>query len=174
MFPTMAGVQESVTMQLAPAGRDSLARKGGNDNFFESGGHSLLATGLLTQIREIFHAEVPLRRLFENPTVAGVAEIAPILRGSCAIPDPVVSGAYQRFVLKFRTGPAIRNLPENFMTEVIATTTLICVGFAFGASAVSPTGLPPGAVPATTLPPKPPDTTTPPSDTPGDDKDQKQ
>ena len=47
----------------------------------------------------------------------------------------------------FCTGPAIRNLPENFMTEVIATTTLICVGFAFGASAVSPTGLPPGFAP---------------------------
>ncbi len=31
----------------------------------------------------------------------------------------------------FCTGPAIRNLPENFMTEVIATTTLIGVGFAF-------------------------------------------
>lgn len=43
-----------------------------------------------------------------------------------------------------------------------------------GKSAPAPTGLPPGAVPATTLPPKPPDTTTPPSDTPGDDKDQKQ
>ncbi|TMH59949.1 MAG: sugar transporter [Betaproteobacteria bacterium] len=43
-----------------------------------------------------------------------------------------------------------------------------------GQSAPAPTGLPPGAVPATTLPPKPPDTTTPPSDTPSDDKDQKQ
>jgi predicted small lipoprotein YifL len=43
-----------------------------------------------------------------------------------------------------------------------------------GKSAPAPTGLPPGAVPATTLPPKSPDTTTPPSDTPADDKDQKQ
>lgn len=47
----------------------------------------------------------------------------------------------------FCTGPAIRNLPENFLTEVIATTTLICVGFAFGASAVSANGLPPGFAP---------------------------
>ena len=38
----------------------------------------------------------------------------------------------------FCTGPAIRNLPDNLMTEVIATTTLVGVGFAFGASAVSP------------------------------------
>jgi glycerol uptake facilitator protein len=44
----------------------------------------------------------------------------------------------------FCTGPAIRNLPANTMTEIIATATLVGVGFAFGASAVSPNGLPPG------------------------------
>jgi glycerol uptake facilitator protein len=44
----------------------------------------------------------------------------------------------------FCTGPAIRNLPANFMTEVIATATLIIVGFSFGAKGVSPTGLPAG------------------------------
>jgi len=44
----------------------------------------------------------------------------------------------------FCTGPAIRNLPANFMTEVIATAMLIIVGFSFGAKGVSPTGLPAG------------------------------
>ena len=44
----------------------------------------------------------------------------------------------------FCTGPAIRNLPANTMTEIIATATLVGVGFAFGASAVAPHGLPPG------------------------------
>ena len=44
----------------------------------------------------------------------------------------------------FCTGPAIRNLPGNLMTEIIATTTLVGVGFAFGATAVSPAGLAPG------------------------------
>ena len=34
--------------------------------------------------------------------LAGPAEIAPILRGLCALPDPVVAGAYTRFVLDFR------------------------------------------------------------------------
>ena len=47
----------------------------------------------------------------------------------------------------FCTGPAIRNLPDNLLTEVIATTTLVGVGFAFGASAVSPNGLAPGFAP---------------------------
>jgi len=34
--------------------------------------------------------------------LAGPAEIAPILRGVCALPDPAVAGGYTRFVLDFR------------------------------------------------------------------------
>jgi glycerol uptake facilitator protein len=44
----------------------------------------------------------------------------------------------------FCTAPAIRNLPANLLTETIATTCLIVVGFAFGSKAVSSTGLPAG------------------------------
>jgi len=44
----------------------------------------------------------------------------------------------------FCTGPAIRHLPANLLTEIIATTCLIVVGFSFGSNAVSPSGLPPG------------------------------
>lgn len=44
----------------------------------------------------------------------------------------------------FCTGPAIRNLPANTLTEVIATTFLIVIGFTFGSKAISPTGLMPG------------------------------
>jgi rhamnose utilization protein RhaD (predicted bifunctional aldolase and dehydrogenase)/NAD(P)-dependent dehydrogenase (short-subunit alcohol dehydrogenase family) len=39
--------------------------------------------------------------------IAGVAEVAPILRGACAVGDPTRSGADQRFILEFRTGPAV-------------------------------------------------------------------
>ena len=39
--------------------------------------------------------------------VAGAAEVAPILRGACAIADPAGSGAYRRFILEFRSGPAV-------------------------------------------------------------------
>jgi rhamnose utilization protein RhaD (predicted bifunctional aldolase and dehydrogenase)/NAD(P)-dependent dehydrogenase (short-subunit alcohol dehydrogenase family) len=41
--------------------------------------------------------------------LAGPAEIAPILRGICALPDPATPGHYNRFVLDFRSGPAVLN-----------------------------------------------------------------
>jgi len=39
--------------------------------------------------------------------IAQVAQVAPILRGACAIPDAAGSGAWTRFLLDFRTGPAV-------------------------------------------------------------------
>jgi len=39
--------------------------------------------------------------------VAGAAEVAPILRGACAIADPSGSGAFKRFILEFRSNPAV-------------------------------------------------------------------
>jgi glycerol uptake facilitator protein len=48
----------------------------------------------------------------------------------------------------FCTGPAIRQLPANLLTEIIATTALIVVGFSFGSHAVSTTGLPAGIGPS--------------------------
>jgi rhamnose utilization protein RhaD (predicted bifunctional aldolase and dehydrogenase)/NAD(P)-dependent dehydrogenase (short-subunit alcohol dehydrogenase family) len=45
--------------------------------------------------------------------IADVAEIAPILRGACALPDTAAPGLYKRFVLDFRSGPAVRNFVDG-------------------------------------------------------------
>jgi amino acid adenylation domain-containing protein len=51
-----------------------LDRVGTRDNFFDLGGHSLIATRVISRVREAFRIDLPVRRLFEAPTVSALAQ----------------------------------------------------------------------------------------------------
>ncbi len=48
-------------------------RVGVRDSFFELGGHSLKATQILLRVREAFGVDLPVHRLFTDPTISGLA-----------------------------------------------------------------------------------------------------
>ncbi|MEO6194632.1 MAG: amino acid adenylation domain-containing protein, partial [Thermoanaerobaculia bacterium] len=81
---------------------------GREDGFFELGGHSLLATQLVSRVRDAFGVELPLRTIFETPTLAGVA--AWIEQARSAASPPAIAPP-------LRPVPRDRPLPLSFAQE---------------------------------------------------------
>jgi amino acid adenylation domain-containing protein len=48
-------------------------RIGIDENFFDLGGHSLLATQVVSRVREQYRVELPIRAMFDHPTIEGLA-----------------------------------------------------------------------------------------------------
>jgi amino acid adenylation domain-containing protein len=86
-----------------------LERVGAHDNFFDLGGHSLLATQVISRLRDASGVEIPLRALFDAPTVAGLAERVEVLRRGAARCEVA------RIELADRAGP----LPLSFSQEAL-------------------------------------------------------
>ncbi|MBV9788328.1 MAG: amino acid adenylation domain-containing protein, partial [Chloroflexi bacterium] len=97
-------------------------RVGITDNFFTLGGHSLLATQAITRLRQVLSLDLPLRLLFEAPTIAAFAAqlaaqhtdqslpLLPVSRDETPLP---LSFAQQRlwFLDQLQPGSAAYHLP---------------------------------------------------------------
>lgn len=102
-----------------------------HDNFFELGGHSLLATRVISQLREVFEVELPLRRLFEKPTVAELAkDIETATKAGLGLESPpikpiardtelLLSFAQQRlwFLAQLEAHSPLYNIPGTFHVQ---------------------------------------------------------
>ncbi len=84
--PPRTPIEEIVAATWA----DVLGRRrvGIDDSFFELGGHSLLAMTVAARLRTALGVEIPLRRFFDQPTVAAMATLAEAARKDGAEPPP--------------------------------------------------------------------------------------
>jgi acyl carrier protein len=74
---TYTAPRTSVEKRLAAIWTEvlKLERVGIHDNFFELGGHSLKATQVMSRVHGLFETDIPLRTLFEKPTVQELAAV---------------------------------------------------------------------------------------------------
>ena len=103
--------------RLAAIWAEALGRErvGAHDNFFALGGHSLLAARVVARAAEAFGTEVPLRTLFEHPTVAGMTAALAADTASAGAFDIVGRGTARRLM------DDIDGLSEEEMDRILAS-----------------------------------------------------
>ncbi|MEL7494135.1 MAG: non-ribosomal peptide synthetase [Cyanobacteria bacterium J06554_11] len=74
----------------------NLDRVGIHTNFFELGGQSLLATQVISRIRTVFNVEVPMRTLFESPTIAELSSVLDKMTPQSSTVQPVTISKRKR------------------------------------------------------------------------------
>ncbi len=122
------GLQRTPTEEVVAAAWADvlrLPRVGPAENFFALGGHSLLATQVVSRLRAAFRVDVPVRALFEAPTVAELSarvdaavragqgvQLPPLVRADRAGPLPLSFAQERLWVIdRMDPGGSVYNVP---------------------------------------------------------------
>lgn len=109
LAPGFAAPQTYIEQTIAGIWQEhlGLANVGVHDNFFDLGGHSLLATQVIARVRDAFDVELPLRSIFEAPTISELAGcMNAARRGARGLQPPPITPV-----------PRDRNLPLSFAQQ---------------------------------------------------------